>query len=320
MLGPYLANENDAMIMKKVIQDLDGLCNLMQPGDIFILDCGFCDVAGDLKNKGFKVLMPALKGQQKQLTVKQANVSRFVTKTRWIVEAVHGMIKKIYQLLDSVLDNKMLQKVKSYFWIASFLLNKFGKRLASDKDIANEVLDRMVSRLNEENTLAAEIEQNSWLRKKLSFHALSSMDVMDFPEMTETELKIFFTGTYQYSQAISYLAEMMRRDGSIDMHVVKDRSNILKVQVASRHISRKTYHCFLEYIPNTNDVSGIQRHYCECTNGIRTVGCCSHLAAIIYYLSNARYMSKIIRPAKTLTKLFRNEQISVTIKYDSDND
>lgn len=178
----------------------------------------------------------------------------------------------------------------------------------------------MILRVNEENTLAAEIKENGWLRKKLPFQALSSTDVLDFPEISETQLTIFFTGTYQYSQAISYLAEMMKEDGSIDMHYVKDRYNILKVQVPSRHISKNAYRCFMEYSRNATDVSGITRYYYECANGMRTVGCCSHLAAIIYYLGHARFLSKIVRPAEILTKLFKNKDIPITIEDDSDND
>lgn len=69
--------------------------------------------------------------------------------------------------------------------------------------------------------------------------------------MTKRELKIFFTGSYQYSQAISYLVEMMKEDCSINIYFAKDVSNILKLQVLSQHISKKTCCCFIEYNPNT---------------------------------------------------------------------
>lgn len=94
--------------MKDLINDPNGVCKLTQPGDIFILDRGFREVVADLEAKGFKVLMPALKGKQKQLTAKQANESRFVPKVRWVVESIHGMMKKKFRLLDNILDNKLL--------------------------------------------------------------------------------------------------------------------------------------------------------------------------------------------------------------------
>lgn len=43
--------------------------------------------------------MPALKGKRNQLSTKESNQSRFVTKVRWVVEAIHGIIKQKYRLL-----------------------------------------------------------------------------------------------------------------------------------------------------------------------------------------------------------------------------
>lgn len=43
--------------------------------------------------------------------------------------------------------------------------------------------------------------------------------------MTITDLTILFTGTYQLSQAVSYLAEMVDKDGQIKVQYVKEQSN-----------------------------------------------------------------------------------------------
>ena len=75
-----------------------------------------------------------------------------------------------------------------------------------------------------------------------------------------------------------------------------------------------------EYKPNSIGYASIQRYCCECPNGKRTVGCCSHVAAVIYYLSNGRYESKIIRPAEILSKLYINNNIVPCINQDSDDD
>lgn len=77
--------------------------------------------------------------------------------------------------------------------------------------------------------------------------------------MTERELKIFFTSSYQYSQAISYLVEMMKEDCSINIYFAKDVFNILKLQVLSQPISKKTCCCFIEYNPNIIGVFVIKK-------------------------------------------------------------
>uniref|UniRef100_A0A1B6DD45 Transposase IS4-like domain-containing protein n=1 Tax=Clastoptera arizonana TaxID=38151 RepID=A0A1B6DD45_9HEMI len=89
MLGPYTANMNDAEIMKVILNDPHGLIKLLKKDDIILVDRGFRDVIVHLEELGFKVLMPALKGKRNQLTTSESNESRFVTKTRWVVEAVY---------------------------------------------------------------------------------------------------------------------------------------------------------------------------------------------------------------------------------------
>lgn len=178
----------------------------------------------------------------------------------------------------------------------------------------------MQNQKNEPNTLASDVEKNGWLRRKLTFQIVSSDDIQDFPEMTERDLKVMFTGAYQLAQAVSYLAEMMDKSDQIKLEFVKDQSNILKVRVPSRHVSRTTYRCFLEYKPNSIGFSGLIRYYCECDNGSRTVGYCSHVAAIVYYLSHARYLSRILRPAEILSEIFKKTNHIPVIDSDSEED
>ena len=44
---------------------------------------------------------------------------------------------------------------------------------------------------------------------------------------------------------------MINDNGSINLQFVKEQANILKIQVQSRHISRKLYRCFIGYRPNS---------------------------------------------------------------------
>lgn len=320
MLGPYTANMNDAEIMRVILNDPDGLIKLLKKDDIIVVDRGFRDVIIYLEELGFKVLMPALKGKRNQLTTDESNNSRFVTKIRWVVEAVHGDIKQKFRLLDHKLDNKLLPKTSVFCRIACFLHNEFGTRLDSDLDLSEKIIAAMNSKKDQDNTLASEVETNRWARRKVPFAIITSEQLTDFPELTEQELKILFTGSYQMSQAVSYLAEMMDENGTITFHYLKITPNIIKFEVRSRHISSKTYRCFIEYQPDKNDISGISRYCCDCANGRRTVGCCSHIAAIIYYLSYARYLAKIVKPAEILSRLFINEKVSVVVNEDSDED
>ena len=118
------------------------------------------------------------------------------------------------------------------------------------------------------------------------FQSFSSNNLLDFLELTEKHLKILFTGSCQLSQAVSYLAEIMDDNGSINLQFAKKQANILKIQVQSRHISRKSYICFTGYRPNSIGVAGIEGYACECANDRKTVSCYSHIVAIIYHTRN----------------------------------
>ena len=93
------------------------------------------------------------------------------------------------------------------------------------------------------------------------------------------------------------------------------------MKVRSRHINRKSYQCYIDYVPISTSYTSIKRYTCDCANGNRTVGCCSHVAAIIYYLSHGRYKSKIVNPSETLTHLFDvTDGTTAVIEENSDED
>lgn len=122
------------------------------------------------------------------------------------------------------------------------------------------------------------------------------------------------------TQAVCYLAELLdcHRDNNINIEYLKENENIIRMKVCSRHINRKSYQCFIEYEPNMNNHKGIKRYTCDCANGNRTIGCCSHVASIIYYLSHGRYKSKIIKPPEILTHIFDATRINPTVEENSD--
>ncbi|RNA23239.1 Cysteinyl-tRNA cytoplasmic [Brachionus plicatilis] len=79
-------------------------------------------------------------------------------------------------------------------------------------------------------------------------------------------------GKYQLGQCISYLSSMFREKDNVYVYLNKDDK-------------------------------AIQGWVCECKVGLRTLGCCSHITAVIYYLSYGKYQSKIDDPGSTLLRL-----------------
>lgn len=60
----------------------------------------------------------------------------------------------------------MLPDTGAYCRIACFLNNLYGKRLDSDIDISDEIVNAMQSRRAEKNTLASDVESKRWSRRK----------------------------------------------------------------------------------------------------------------------------------------------------------
>ena len=217
-LGPYPANLNDAEILRIFLQDPNGLCRLLAENDFVVHGRGFRDMKYELELKKINVLITALKGKRKQLTTRKSNDFHYVTKIRWALEAVYGIFEQKYRLLDHKFDSKLCPNIGTFFRIASFQNNKIEKRLLSDTRFLSDNIGRMNARIDVENTLAVEAEEKGSFQTKLVFQMITSEDILDFPEMTKRDLKILFTGTYQY---------------------VKQQCNVLKLQAQSRHISKK---------------------------------------------------------------------------------
>lgn len=96
MIGPYLCNSknNDASILNTILKNnVEEIQNWLKADDVFVVYRRFRDSLGLLKEFGIQTEIPYfLKRNQKQFSVKEANIIRLVTKVWWIVEFVNGRI------------------------------------------------------------------------------------------------------------------------------------------------------------------------------------------------------------------------------------
>nr|XP_022290376.1 LOW QUALITY PROTEIN: uncharacterized protein LOC111102014 [Crassostrea virginica] len=116
-VGPYLADgkNNDAAILthmfKTNVQDIQ---NWMHEEDIFVIDRGFRDAVSLLEEMGIRAEIPSfMKRGEKQLSTEDANLSRLVTKVRWVVESANSRIKR-WKFLDKVLPTNQVPYVGDF--------------------------------------------------------------------------------------------------------------------------------------------------------------------------------------------------------------
>lgn len=300
----HAACDNDASILNSIFSSQDAVRNYFNRGDVFVLDRGFRDSKNYLEQQGYKVIMPKfLERGQKQLSWKDANESRIATKHRWVIEAVNGKMKTCFRYLDGTLQNTSLPKSTETLKICAALYNAYHPRLYSDQGSEEFIIERFNRLINSENKLHFFLDQSGILRKTTSFSTFTG----DIPELTEQQLYRITLGSYQLKYCASYLdasssphlqiseytgtnfsREILAANG-----IAASQPLLLRSLIVSRHKSRTTYKVFVLIDKELSDESSIIGWTCQCNSGLRTLGCCTHVATVIWYLSYGKYHPEV---------------------------
>lgn len=101
IFGPYSSDSrnNDAEILRHDFEtDGNALREWFQRNDIVLVDRGYRDAIPLLQLLGIQYEIPALfEAGQRQLTTEDANASRIVTKSRWIIESRNGHFRSVFK-------------------------------------------------------------------------------------------------------------------------------------------------------------------------------------------------------------------------------
>ena len=242
--GPYNADSNDAKIFNDILHNETELISMLEAGDVFVLDRGFRDILPYIKKQNYIPYMPSfMPKNEKQLSCRDANYSRTVTQVRWVVEAVHRIVKKKWKILSVDFQNQSLVKVKPYFQIAGALHNMYGKPLQIETDFANKIIPHLISNYSNENSLYEYCTEKNYFNKRFKYQNIQEADFPDFPQLEDEHLKLFSLGSYQLGMAVSYIAELFNF-GTCNMYVFKVENNLLAAKIFSRHKKSKEYRIF----------------------------------------------------------------------------
>jgi hypothetical protein len=161
---------------------------------------------------------------------------------------------------------------------------------------------------------------NYWQSWKINF----GQDYLDdFPHLSEEDLRSITLGSYQLRQARSYYAEHIKTDGRYVIEVCKHVGPLsltshgfsvgdpmlIRGRIQSRHRSATKYFVYIlidraiEIDEDKDGVDSVSGYSCSCPNGLRTVGCCAHIATVLWYLGFARHESEILIPAEFLNNV-----------------
>lgn len=320
-LGPYPAVQNDASILKSIIETTDAF-DYFQENDVIILDRGFRDCISFVRSKGFDVRMPDLiqrSDTNNQLSTIAANRSRLVTAIRFVVEARNGHLKTIFKIFRMKWNPICLKHLEDDIEVCSALINNYFQRIESNKGIEDEIIQRMLTRLNTPNKLAEIVLKQAFQKEMKHFILYNDFDSLPF--LTELQLIFISLGRYQIQQAESYCQEHMREnDSSFILYSFPEnktriifepyyereqRPILLYASLKSRFRGAKKHRTFVMVDLNGRDEAAVLGYCCECYHGLRTVGCCSHVMTIIWFTLFIKN-NNIPRPAAFLDHYFNN--------------
>lgn len=156
-----------------------------QANDILIVDRGYRDAVELLEQLDIRYHMSELLERgQRQLTTAQANSSRLVTKTRWIVEARNSHIKSIFKFLDQVIRMPHTSHIGDFHRIAGGIINRYHEPIQME-GANTELALTLLARLQEVNIVHTRVEaENLQRRRRAEWVRLDHNQLIDFPQLT----------------------------------------------------------------------------------------------------------------------------------------
>lgn len=334
-LGPYKARDNDAKILKCAFERTNAFDSL-RAGDTLMLDRGFRDCVGYFKEKGFDIKMPGLiqRSERKgQLTTLEANKSRLVTATRFMVEARNGHLKSIFKIFNKTWNPKTITHLEDDVSICSALINRFFITFEPNKGIGETIARRMLARVDMVNDLANIVNSSTFQNHYKYLDIFDDFDTL--PTLNEHDLIMISLGRYQIEQAASYCRVHLKNyDGLFRMfalgeeqmqkffgHLETGESSLLllMVRLDSRFRSKKSYDAFVLIDRNGENENVVLKYCCDCYCGSRTVGCCSHVMTLIWFALFIKNRD-IPNPAGFLDNFFQGSEEVNDEDFDEDSD
>ena len=169
----------------------------------------------------------------------------------------------------------------------------------------------MSARISLHNTLLQRIKDGTLSARTHWKKTIEDAD-FDFPELSIEDLRRLLFGTYQIKQSKSYVEEHLDSNGNYTIELEGSDDNILRCTIRSRHSNVVKYKVWIQYALIGDPIPA---WYCQCKAGARTIGCCAHVASIIWYLSFARHNNFISSQGRR-----RIKQSIAESTIDSDDD
>ncbi|VDH95598.1 Hypothetical predicted protein [Mytilus galloprovincialis] len=123
----------------------------------------------------------------------------------------------------------------------------------------------MLEKCKKGNAIQKMVTEEGLLTKRTIYKLVDASNVLDeladFPVLSMDKLREITMGVYQLKQAPNYVCQRTRG-----------------------HSNKLSHTVFISY----SDEGDIEGWYCTCKSGARVVGCCAHVASVLWYLGYQR--------------------------------
>jgi len=199
---------------------------------------------------------------------------------RWLVESANGRLKNVFPFFKGTIVGSYSAKIQPFFRISCAILNKFYDPLFNNKEKHARIAQALLARIDMPNLLQGRVEELRLIRMTKSWEEASETSVPEFPRMTWENLEDFTLGSYQLAISERYIKYHMKKDPRFRIYLHSDTPNIIRASLESRFSRNKFHTLWVEYDPLKLGISGVRGWYCQCKNGARVVGACSHVVSV----------------------------------------
>lgn len=126
--GPYFSDafNNDASMLQNEFENNEEINDWIQEGDIVIVDRGYRDAVEMLQDFGIIVKIPPnIAPGKRQFSTEEANKTRTITKTRWVVESRNGHFRTMFKFLESTQQIQVLPHIGQFYRISRAIINRY---------------------------------------------------------------------------------------------------------------------------------------------------------------------------------------------------
>ncbi|CAF1500963.1 unnamed protein product [Adineta ricciae] len=267
----------------------------------------------------FQPAMPDFLNGRKQFTTEEANKTRCITKTRWVVESVNSKIKR-WRYFSQVIPNSSINHIGEDLSNVCVIINSYCSPATLNVHGDQDIAAKMLQQLKKDNLLQKHLDEleNQKLLKWKKHDGVFCL----FPSLTPNDVENITFGSYQIHRAKSYIEDHLKpayydpNELIFYVEIPDGFDNLVRARFQSGHSTRKFYISTIQFDNTATDVP-IQGWCCTCTVGLRVVGCCSHVCGLLWHLGVNR---GIVNNSNRLSASYFKTVIDDSMVFTDDDD